>query len=175
MKKLTRKQLGILIAILVVVLCGATAWSIKMISSRIEVTNILDEYYLDFPSRLQGLTYADNRDLLGDEDVNYEKIYDMTYAMYESVDCDGLPEDCRIRIVVNRRKFTVKFIAYDGTYWYRYVYNAKEKKLTYGTNNRTSEERKDFLFTFVLPKLMEEHVSDHFSIDRFGTWDGEQP
>lgn len=149
-------------------------------SGVIRTENLLDEYYLSFPGRLRDLQMPSGLDLWGE---NYVRVYKTTYGDYPGEDVPGMSEDRRIYIVVNKWKRTVKFVdcpSYrEEGYWYRFVYDAGEKTLTYETSDPSAkeqaEERKDFLFSFVLEKWMEECGSKRYTLENPGQWEGVRP
>lgn len=145
----------------------------------IHTANLLDEFYFAFPSaNLKNLNRPDTRALLGDC-FNYEREYKLSYGSYYAWECEELPDGHEVWIVVNKRRHTVKFIDQDGESWYKYTYNAGEKTLVYETNVREeterAEEHKDFLFSFVLGRWMEERGSERYSLENPGEWEGVRP
>lgn len=146
---------------------------VLLLPEETSVTNLLDEYYVAIASG--GHSLPKELDTLYDNDILDFKKPLQAYGIHAyTYNAPHLSNAKTVKIIANEHRKTVKFIYYEADCWYRYLYNANEKTLSYATNDRSHTERNDFLFTFILPDYLEENENSAYSFDSLGNWNGEQ-
>ena len=119
--------------------------------------------------------------LLSDS-ISVENVWDAYYCALLKRHGQGKPSkfrweaghpDIHLIIVPDEQRRTVKWIYREGTHWYRYVYDVRQKTLRYDTNDTGVAMPHNVLFDWFLPWWLEENPEGTFDADHLGVWYGE--